>query len=94
MVKKEWKSSLATQLKITQLEQESFGNNAFDHQMKSLTENVQNVRWICQFCCHLSQDQISFAEHAFVCKYYLTISSTFNSSNLVYGLAKLLGKCG
>ena len=85
MVKKEWKSSLAIQLKITQLEQEnkSFGINAFDHQMKSLTENIQNVTWICQFCSHKSQDQISFAEHAFVCKYYLK-DKNIDQSNSIY----------
>ena len=66
MVKKRWESSYGKQLKITQWREIPWAS-AFDQQMNCLIAYVPNVILTCQFCNTEFYDQISFAEHAFVC---------------------------
>ena len=87
MVKKKWESS-SRQLKITQLREIPWAS-AFDQQMKSLIENVQNVILTCQFCNTEFHDQISFAEHAFVCKQYLKEDKNHQFSSIYPEIIKV-----
>ena len=69
MVKKKWESK-TKQLRITQLREIPWAS-AFDQQMNCLIEYVPTVFLTCQFCSTEFYDQMSFAEHAFVCKQFL-----------------------